>query len=334
MSLQLNPSTAVPHHDSRQKSSGDGKITMQTAEGGDATVHCAACANAVRASAPLQQHQASHNSQTYTLQRCPICDLQFWWPLKADPSVYEGEGFEAYVDYHSGTRPFPRWAEPLFRSLPTPAGTALDIGCGDGAVLDRLAKAGFEVNGIDLDEKSIRVAKEKYGLKNVAAITLENYATSCRESDVHFDLITFFEVLEHQDAPREFLAEVAALGKSGGLVAGSVPNRDRFLARLDRRLSAGDFPPHHFLWFSASSLKRLLEKEGYRDVFVSFAGALTYGDIVGKLRNIITRKTRAWPSSMRILVPLMKGGAILAAVIPWLGMRMAPSHLFFRCRIP
>jgi len=309
-------------------------MTMPPAEHDATTVRCAACANVVKANAPLQQHQASHNSQTYTLQRCSACDLQFWWPLKADPTVYAEEGFEAYVDYHSGTRPFPRWAEPLFQSLPVSAGAALDIGCGDGALLDRLAKAGFEVNGIDLDEKSIRVAKEKYGLKNVTAVTLEDYAAACRERGARFDLITFFEVLEHQDAPREFLAEVAALGKSGSWIAGSVPNRDRFLARLDRRLSDGDFPPHHFLWFSASSLKRLLEKEGYRDVSISFTGALSYGDVVDKLRNIITRKTRSWPSPARILAPLMKMGAMFVAVIPWLGMRTAPSHLFFRCRIP
>ena len=310
------------------------EMAMRPVEGSGVTVHCAACANAAKASIPPQRHQASHNSEVYTLQRCPVCDLQFWWPLKADPSVYEAEGFEAYADYHSGTRPFPRWAEPLFQSLPPSAGTALDIGCGDGALLNRLAEAGFEANGIDLDEKSIRVARRKYGLKNVATATLRDYIAICRERGAHFDLITFFEVLEHQDAPSEFLAQVAGLGKSGGLVAGSVPNRNRFLVRLDRRLSDGDFPPHHFLWFSASSLKYLLEKEGFLDVSISFTGALPYADIVGKLRNIIARKAQKWPAPMRILAPMMSGMAMLAAVIPWLGMRGAPSHLFFRCRIP
>lgn len=309
-------------------------MVMRLMKSDDTPIRCAACANITQASSPLQRHQASHNSKTYTLQQCPTCDLQFWWPLKADSSIYAAEGFEAYVDYHSGTRPFPRWAEPLFQSLPTSTGVALDIGCGDGAVLNRLAKAGFEVNGIDLDEKSVGVAKEKYRLRNVAAVTLEDYIATCRERGLHFDLITFFEVLEHQDNPSEFLAQVASLGKSGCLVAGSVPNRDRFLARLDRRFSDGDFPPHHFLWFSASSLKRLLEEKGFSDVSISFTGALGYADVVGKLRNIIVRKSQTWPAPMRALAPVVRWMVVLTAAIPWLGMRAAPSHLFFRCRIP
>jgi 2-polyprenyl-3-methyl-5-hydroxy-6-metoxy-1,4-benzoquinol methylase len=41
-------------------------------------------------------------------------------------------------------------------------------------------------------------------------------------------VITFFEVLEHQDKPREFLEMVKGLLKEGGYIAGSVPNRERF----------------------------------------------------------------------------------------------------------
>lgn len=306
---------------------------MQQTESKEVIVRCAACANPTRTSTPIQQHHAHHNGETYTLRRCPSCELMFWWPLKADPSVYEGEGFEAYKDYHAGKRPFPRWAEPLFRSLPQ-AGSALDIGCGDGAVLSRLAEAGFDPNGIDLDEKSVQVARGKLGLGKVAVATLEDYAVVCRESSLHFDLITFFEVLEHQDAPREFLSQVAALGKPGSMVAGSVPNRDRFLARIDRRMSDGDLPPHHFLWFSARSLARLLESAGLRDVSITRVGALSYRQIVDKLGVVISRKSKAWPQSMRALAPTLNAFSLLAAIIPWLGMRFAPSHLFFKCRIP
>jgi SAM-dependent methyltransferase len=259
--------------------------------------------------------------------------MMFWSPLMADPSVYEGEGFEAYKDYHSGARPFPRWAEPLFHSLPERAGVALDIGCGDGAVLSRLAEAGFDPNGIDLDEKSIQVARGKFGLGKVSAATLEEYSRECRKRELRFDLITFFEVLEHQDDPRGFLSQVLTLGKPGCVVAGSVPNRDRFLARLDRRLSDGDLPPHHFLWFSARSLTRMLQDAGLHDVTIARIGALSYGQIVDKLGAVISRKTKRWPRSMQWLRPALIALSHLAAVVPWLGMRFAPSHLFFKCTV-
>ncbi|WP_165371464.1 class I SAM-dependent methyltransferase [Pseudolysobacter antarcticus] len=260
--------------------------------------------------------------------------MLFWWPLKADPSVYESEGFEAYEDYHSGTRPFPRWAEPLFRALPKNVGAALDIGCGDGAVLSRLAEAGFEPNGIDLDQKSIQVARGKFGLDKAVAMTLEDYTRACQERGQRFDLITFFEVLEHQDSPQNFLAQVTSLGNPCCLIAGSVPNRDRFLARLDRKLSDGDFPPHHFLWFATRPLKHLLERAGFEDVSITRIGALSYFQIVGKLRSLISRRAKFWSRSMQFLAPPLRVAAYVVAVVPWIGMRFSPSHLFFRCRVP
>lgn len=309
-------------------------MVVQTKESVALIVRCAACSNQAQADTPTQRHHAGHNGETYTLCRCPECELQFWWPLKADPSVYEDEGFEAYEDYHSGTRPFPRWAEPLFPLLPGKEGAALDIGCGDGAVLSRLAQAGFEANGIDLDKKSIQVARNKFGLDKVMVATLDDYARNCRARGTRFDLITFFEVLEHQDAPRDFLSQVADLGKPGCLIAGSVPNRDRFLAPLDRKLSTGDLPPHHFLWFSARSLARLLESAGLQDVSVVRVGALSYRQIVGKLATVISRKTRKWPRPLGLLAPALRILSLPAAIVPWLGMRIAPSHLFFKGRIP
>jgi len=297
-------------------------------------VQCAVCGNEATAGVPPKQHLAHHNSETYTLYRCDACQLQFWWPLKADPSVYENEGFDAYSDYHAGKRPFPRWAEPLFAELPSHREAALDIGCGDGSVLNRLAQAGFAAHGIDLDEKSVLIAHTKFGLQNVATSTLGEYAKKCSSTGQQFGLITFFEVLEHQDAPREFLSQVRRLANAGATVAGSVPNRARFLAALDRKLSDGDLPPHHFLWFSEQALRFLLEKEGLEVVRIAKVGALPYWELAAKLRAAIDRKSKTWPGiGQRLLPPVLKALSPFAAVVPWLGMRLASPHLYFECRV-
>jgi SAM-dependent methyltransferase len=180
----------------------------------------------------------------------------------------------------------------------------------------------------------VAVARGKFGLVNVSATTLDAFEAGCRERGEQFDLITFFEVLEHQDAPGAFLAQVMRLGRGGGAVAGSVPNRDRFLAALDRKLSDGDLPPHHFLWFSSRALTQLLERAGFEQVRITRTGALGYMQVIGKLNAILTRKTRALHSSIRWLSLPFKLLLPLAALAPWLGMRASPSHLFFSCRIP
>ena len=300
----------------------------------ESTTECPACGESHRVEIAGRPHDAAHSGIRYTRHECKRCRLQFWTPLKADPSVYVDEGFEAYKDYHGGTRPFPRWAEPLFRQLPEHPGKALDIGCGDGAVLARLSAAGFAVSGIDLDEKSIAVALQKHGLLDVSAMTLDAYVNRCRQDEVRFDLVTFFEVLEHQDAPMDFLAQVRSLARSGAIVAGSVPNRERFLAGLDRRLSAGDLPPHHFLWFSRQSLCNLLERSGFVDISIIRTGALPFARVADKLSDVVARKTRSWPASLQLASGPLQLLARIFALVPWIGLRLAPSHLFFRCRAP
>ncbi len=295
---------------------------------------CPACGGDAPPRRPATDHRARHNAVRYTLQACPACDLQFWTPLVADPSVYEGEGFEAYADYHEGRRPFPRWAEPLF-ALDLVPGRSLDVGCGDGAVPARLSGIGFEAHGLDQDARSIRVARDKYGLDTVQALPLQAFVAESLAAGRRFDLVTFFEVLEHQDAPREFLALVARIARPGAQIAGSVPARDRFLAGLDRRMNEGDLPPHHFLWFSPRALRSLLVAAGLVDVEVRRAGGMGYAEVMRRIGALVVRRTRplplplAWP--LRGLAAL---SAPLFALPVWLGLRRRPSHLFFLARTP
>jgi hypothetical protein len=83
-----------------------------------------------------------------------------------------------------------------------------------------------------------------------------------------FDWVTAFEVLEHQPDPLGFLRAARGLLVPGGRLCGSVPNRDRVLASRERSRSDGDFPPHHFLWFSHGSLEATLRAAGFSQVRV------------------------------------------------------------------
>lgn len=281
------------------------------------------------------RHVSTHNNINYSRLRCLNCRLEHWDPLKTDLSIYEDDGFEAYRDYHSGQRAFPRWAEPLFEDVSTGLGSALDIGCGDGSVLARLQQYGLKVRGIDLDEKSIRIARERCGQESCSVSTLATFADNCQRDGTRFGLVTFFEVLEHQVDPAGFLAHVRTLMTDDGEAAGSVPNRNRFLAPLDRKLGEGDYPPHHHLWFSETALRRVLELSGFIDIDVQKTGAIGYGELRRKLRHALQQRAQGLPALLRL--PARAGipaFAAVAAVVPWIGRRIMPSHLFFRCRHP
>jgi SAM-dependent methyltransferase len=99
-------------------------------------------------------------------------------------------------------------------------------------------------------------------------MSLEEFYEYAKEKNLKFDVITFFEVLEHQDKPREFLKMVKGLLREGGYIAGSVPNRERLFVDIDWKYFHGDHPPHHFLRFSKSSLEKALNLAGFKDIEV------------------------------------------------------------------
>lgn len=66
-------------------------------------------------------------------------------------------------------------------------GKILDIGCATGYYIPPLEKKG-QVEGIDISEWAIRVAREKYKLKNVYAADIFNFKTSKQ-----YDTITLLE---------------------------------------------------------------------------------------------------------------------------------------------
>ena len=137
------------------------------------------------------------------------------------------------------------------------SGKLLDIGCGTGNFLAAAREAGYDVTGIELDRNAARFAKERCGLQNVFPVTIAEFVES--QAKQQFDVVTFFEVLEHQSAPADFLRKVSACVAPRGVIAMSVPNRERWLTGPD----VLDYPPNHFLRWSASSLKKFLAAHGF-----------------------------------------------------------------------
>jgi SAM-dependent methyltransferase len=145
----------------------------------------------------------------------------------------------------------------LADALAPRSGRLLDIGCGTGNFLAAACDAGYEVTGIELDRNAARFAKERLGLQRVLPLTISEFAE--QHVDQRFDVVTFFEVLEHQAAPLDFLENVKACLRPGGVIALSVPNRERWLTGPD----VLDYPPNHFLRWNVDTLKNCLRAQGF-----------------------------------------------------------------------
>lgn len=234
-------------------------------------ISCPSCGSSVSEDKFLRKHFSDIVKCEYKLYHCRSCDLEFWVPLVFIKSIYENEIIEEYSLWHQGEElvlsdNHTTFINYLSHQNLIPPKKILDVGCGSGSFIKYLEKMGFEVWGIDIDSNSINVAKNKLYLKNVYDFSIDEFLDYAIQNNLKFDIITFFEVLEHQPDPVNFLNKISKLLADCGVIAGSVPNRDRLFAEFTRKRNTKsdyDFPPHHFLWFSKKSLKFLLDKVGF-----------------------------------------------------------------------
>ena len=104
---------------------------------------------------------------------------------------------------------------------------AIDVGCGGGILAESMATRGAKVTGIDLAEKSLKVAMLH---RLDSGVDVDYRLVSAEEAaDAEpgaFDVVTCMEMLEHVPDPASTVRACAALAKPGGWVVFSTINRN------------------------------------------------------------------------------------------------------------
>lgn len=125
---------------------------------------------------------------------------------------------EAYAEFLAG------WDENFYAKYADtlrpqkPGGRALDVGCGVGQVVARLANGGFEAYGVDVSEPNIQRAQKvcpKCQLYDGRRLPF---------TDQFFDSVGALNVLEHVEQPEDFLGELVRVTRVGGRLVVSSPN--------------------------------------------------------------------------------------------------------------
>jgi SAM-dependent methyltransferase len=143
----------------------------------------------------------------------------------------------------------------------------LDIGCGQGELLQWLVEHGFKAEGIEPSEDAAAIARER-GLDAKTA-TLEDLVAASPPS---YHAALLINVLEHVPHPAEMLQAIRGLLEPGGLLYIRVPNDFNPLQlAAQRKLDAEPWwvaVPDHVNYFDVESLCALARQTGFEPVDV------------------------------------------------------------------
>lgn len=134
----------------------------------------------------------------------------------------------------------------------------LDVGCSTGFFLNFLKNLNWECHGIEINKKASKIAENKD--INVFNGSIKN--ATLKEN--HFDVVRFNHVLEHLSNPIAAIRKSHQILKKNGLLLISVPNRDSLSRIIFGKHWRGFEIPRHYYHFSYSSLKKILEQNGFK----------------------------------------------------------------------
>jgi len=171
---------------------------------------------------------------------------------------------------------FKRFIDPITKE--NNLSKLLEIGCFDGFVLQNLSQINYDVIGCDPSDGAdigkdfgINILKEFFEPK----LFINNNIT--------FDIVLSRHLIEHMVEPENFLSNIRSILNPNGMLIIETPNVHQYMR--DGRL--GVFSLQHITLFSASSLKILLGKCGFKKMKF-----IDQGD------NLIIIATKGWESSI------------------------------------
>ncbi len=212
----------------------------------------------------------SHLTGEWNIVQCENCQLVYLnpRPIKETLKIHYEKQY---------MKPGMSWLSKLFESLKEiqehltkkiplkENGRLLDVGCGTGRFLVRQRDRGYEVYGVDIDESACEY---------VNRCGLTAFCGELRDThwpDEYFDVMTFWDCLEHDFNPLETLKITRRILKKKGILILSLQN----FASLERKFFQKEWSyfsvPRHLYHFTPETISNLLFKAGFTVEKIKFS---------------------------------------------------------------
>jgi len=157
-------------------------------------------------------------------------------------------------------------------------GNLLEVGVGDGYLINTLKSKVKKAYGMDISKLRIQQLKKNVELKQVE-LSVGNIEEKTQYKSNLFDTVSMIAVLEHVFDPHAALEEIRRILKNGGELIIEVPNIGWLYPRIS--LLLGRFPitstdpgfdGGHIHYFEIHNLTKLLAEHGFAITHVSCSG--------------------------------------------------------------
>src|SRR5438067_52697 len=193
----------------------------------------------------------------YRIWRCPKSATDFVWPPPPRTTEERKEENEPLLSL------FTTWLANYHEVRS--AGSILDVYCGQGARLAIAASQGWKCFGIEPSASAREEANETHGSAFYLVDRVEHLIPH------KFDLIVLFDALDRLQNPQQLLYELfsrGAIGNDTRLIIGT-PNARCYQAVSNPSGWAHRCPPSKVVYYSAKSLRSLLEKLHFKEIRIS-----------------------------------------------------------------
>ncbi len=210
--------------------------------------------------------------EKFNIVSCKQCGFKFTNPRpdsKLIHKYYESENYISHSNtnsgifnklYHSIKKIAIKNKICIIEELHPKNKTLLDIGCGTGSFLGAIQTKGWNVKGIEPNEKARNTAIETHSINVLDETELINLPKNS------FSVITLWHVMEHVHNIKQRTYEIYNLLETGGYAIIAVPNHTSWDAKHYGEYWAAYDVPRHLSHFSPQTIKELFKDSNLKHV--------------------------------------------------------------------
>lgn len=246
--------------------------------------------------APRRERDGYH----YQMVKCQTCGLVRSDPIKASKELahlYEESEctYSACNENQPLKQTYGYYLERLLKRYGANKGTLLDIGCANGFFLEKALELGFKkIAGVEPSVSAIQRAGSR--MRSKIRVGMFKKGIFSKES---FDVVCFFQTLDHISDPNAFLKDCFDILKPEGFILAINHNIGAISAKILHEKSPIIDIGHAYL-YDLQTMRKIFEKNGFlvKEVF-SVKNRLTLEYLIHllpmrpKLRSIFKRVAKA-----------------------------------------